>query len=247
MMKLIYISIFLSAIILMSCEKNNDYNKKSEISIGANTDMIVNYYDTTLIGEYNYALTYNLDIDNNGIDDIQFTSEVWGSPAVGGNPKSMVLTLHKDVEFSGAFKNDTSFINSSTYIYDGPDNTFEMVKYVNHTCNRFSETDSVVRITPSFKLDALNKNDKLRTNDIYNTDTIVLQDDMYSFPPTDFEQIGDTLCFEYHTYYNNCNSFPMDEIKYIGVKLHPDSRLGWIKLSVFDKYKVLILESGIQK
>lgn len=244
-----FATIILTGLILVSCKKNNNVlnNKQSEIRIGDYGNMIVNYYDTTLIGGYNSPLEYNIDIDNNGSDDIQFISELWGSPAVGSHPKSTIRCLHPDIQIFGFHINDTSFLNRDTSIQEGPNNTVEIYEIFNYTCHRIDNTDTILQITPSFKISTLERGDILKIDDTFNTDTIVLIDDWYSYPPTLIGENGDTTFYEYKKYYNDCNTFPIDETTYIGVKLNTESRLGWIKISIFDKYKILILESGVQE
>jgi hypothetical protein len=50
------LTLMFSGIILYGCDKPDGINQ-SEISIGSYTNMIINYYDTTLIGKF---MVYNL-------------------------------------------------------------------------------------------------------------------------------------------------------------------------------------------
>lgn len=233
-------------LIFFSCEDDNNI-KTSEIKIGDNSNMIINFYDTTLIGGYNQPKIFNLDLDKDGNDDIQFESGVWGSPGLGQHPKSVIKSLSDNVQIYGFESNDTSFLNIDTSSYAGANNIIEIVYSYNYTCQQIDKNDSILRITTSFKLTPLDRGDILKTDDTYNSDTITMTNDWFSYPPLHYKINSDTAIIEYTTIYNCCNDFPLDEIKYIGVRFENDSRLGWIKLSVFDKYKILILESGIQE
>lgn len=235
-----------SGIILFGCDKTDELNKP-EINVGSYTNMIINYYDTTLVGKYNDPQYFNIDINNDGTDDIQFESELWGSPAVGQNPKSVLKSVNKNVQIYGYQTNDTLFINRGTQIYNAPENKIEVYKYENHTCSRINENDSIAKITPSFKVIALDRENKIKISDTYKSAEITLIDDWYSFPPLSYNAGRDTTIIEYTTFYNDCNNFPIDEIKYVGIKFEAESKLAWIKFSVFDKYKILVLESGIQQ
>ena len=248
-MKTINLVLFIALeLIFFSCKKKIDnVMRTSEIKIGDYSNMIINYYDITLIGEYNAPKYFNIDLDNDGNDDIQFMSELWGSPAVGQNPKSTIKSLSNNVQIYGFQSNDTSFLNRDTSIYTGANNIIEIYYRFNYTCHQIDKNDSILKITPTFKLTPLDKCEILQVNDTYNSNTITLIDDWYSLPPSYNEINSDTTIIEYTTFYNDCNDFPLDEIKYIGVRFKNDSRLGWIKLSVFDQYKILILESGIQE
>lgn len=240
------LTLMFSGIILYGCDKTDGIDQ-SEISIGSYTNMIINYYDTTLIGKYNDPQYFKIDINNDGTDDIQFESELWGSPAVGQNPKSVLKSLNKNVQIYGYQTNDTLFINRGTQIYNASDNKIEVYKYENHTCSRINENDSIAKITPSFKVIALDRENKIKISDTYKSAEITLIDDWYGFPPSSYKAGRDTTIIEYTTFYNDCNNFPIDEIKYVGIKFEAESKLAWIKFSVFDKYKILILESGIQE
>jgi hypothetical protein len=233
-------------LIFFGCEDDNNI-KTSEIKIGDNSNMIINYYDTTLIGEYNVPKYFNIDLDNDGNDDIQFESELWGSPAVGQNPKSVIKSLSESIQFYGFHRNDTSFLNRDTSVYTGANDMVEIYYRYNYTCHQIDKNDSILKITPSFKLTPLDRGAVLKMGDTYKSDTITLINDWYGFPPSYYEINSDTAIIEYRTYYNDCDEFPLDNIKYIGVRFYNDSRLGWIKVSVFDKYKILIIESGIQE
>ncbi len=227
---------------LAGCEKYT--SSRSAIIIGDDEDMTLNFYDTILAGGYYSPAVMNLDLDNDGTDDIQFESWIHGSPAMGQIPESMIRCLRQDAELFGRFTDDTLFVHKEEHVSEEGDGGYEKFIYYIHTCHRISDADSIVRITPSFKIIPLERDDSVETIDSFHTDTLILAAHWYSYPPIYVENEGDTAIYEYRTYNNDCHDFPLEKIKYIGFKL--DDRLGWIKLSIFDWYKLVIHETGIQ-
>jgi hypothetical protein len=238
--------IFILVLFLLGCEKGSETNT-SQIKIGDYNNMVIYTYDTLLIGYYNSPRYFNLDLDKNGINDIQFESEVWGSSAIGNHPCSRIKSLHENAMIYVFYKNDTSFVNLDTIVYYGGTNSVVIGLYINNTCHRIDENDTIFGITPSAKVKPLNKGEVIKLGDTYIADTITLIDDSYQFPPALVEENDDTTIYSIYSFYNNCNEFPLDEITYIGIKLVNESRLGWIKISIVDKNRISILESGIQK
>ena len=61
--------------------------------------------------------------------------------------------------------------------------------------------------------------------------------------------INDTIFYNYSSYNQSCYYFPTDQIRYIGVKLTDGDkeRIGWIKLGLFDEYKLMIFETALWK
>jgi len=235
----------MSGLFLLSCG-DKEYIRKSEAVMGDYTDMDINNYDTILIGEYYSPHYFNLDLDNDSVEDIQFESEVWGSPGMGQHPRSVIKCLTADVKLFGYFTSDTSFLNRHTEVYQAIGNSYERYEYFSFTCHRIDVLDSILSISPEFKISPLSRNDILKKDDTFNADTLILIDDSFSYMPTLIGVEGDTTIYEYHTHLNDCNTFPLDKIRYIGIKME-NEKLGWIMISISDKYKILILESGLQK
>ncbi len=245
-MKLINIFSFFLITLIIGCKKGSD-TIPSEIKIGDFNNMTLNVYDTVMVGGYYDPCYYNIDLDKDGIDDIQFESNVTGSPAVGDIPYAKISSLHKDALIHTFYKNDTSFLHISidTFYYESDPVTIGITD--NFTCHRINENDSIIEIAEAVKIKPLKKDDIIKTNDNYTADTITLLAGSFSYPPILVEQNGDTVIYNLSYYSNDCNQFPQDEINYIGIKLGNNSKLGWIKISISDVNKISILESGIQK
>lgn len=239
------VSMVLVVLIFQACEKENPA-QKPEIKAGAYADMIVKYYDTTLAGGYHNPVTFNLDLDNNGTDDLQFQSEVWGSLGLGQIPKSMIRCLHSGAKLLGVFTTDTLFLNRDTLVQEGfYPNTWEMYLINSYTCQRIEDIDSVLSITPEFKLKPLQRDEIITKSDPFNSDTLTLSQSGNSYYwPGGIS--GDTTIYEYVVQYNDCQTFPQETVAFIGVFMD-NERLGWIKISIFDWYKILIHESGLQQ
>ena len=49
--------------------------------------------------------------------------------------------------------------------------------------------------------------------------------------------------------YNNCNTFPQDEVNYIGIRMMNanEVRYGWIKLSIIANNIIIVYETAIQE
>ncbi len=243
--------IVFSGLVLLSCEEKEDISvrKISEIIVGDHSNMTINTYNKKLIGTYNVPEYFSIDIDNDSIDDIQFKSRLWGSPAVGNHPMSEISTLSDNVQIYGYQNNDTTYVNRDidTSTYTETDCSIALYKTYNYTCHQIDENDSILKITSTNKLSPLDSGDVINTDETYYSDTFVFYNDGYTDPATGLSIINDTAIYIVKNYYNDCDDYPMDEIKYLGVRFKNDSILGWVKLKVYNGYKILILESGINK
>ncbi|MFZ4401362.1 MAG: hypothetical protein ACOYO1_15085 [Bacteroidales bacterium] len=249
----LYLIIF--TFLITSCKKEAEVMENTAsldyLTLGDYSDLTLNYYDTILIGGYHNTKSINLDIDKDGLFDIRLISDIWGSPGIGQHPCSKIKCLNSNVQLSGAYRNDTSFLNQNTQVLSGSNNTIEIYKYYNYSCHRITVNDSILGITfNKFKLFAWNKSDVIQKFDTYKSDSITLVDDWYGYPAQTIHGYGvDTIAYKISTFYNDCNNFPIDAVKYIGIKTNKNNiqKIGWIKLSIIDKYKIFVMETAIQK
>jgi len=56
---------------------------------------------------------------------------------------------------------------------------------------------------------------------------------------------SDTTYYSYPSFNNNCDAFPDDKVRNIGLIIN--NKLGWVKFAIFEEYKILLLSSGIQQ
>lgn len=230
---------------ITACEKENPASSP-EIKTGDYNNLIINFYDTTLAGGYHNPQTFNLDLDNNGIDDIQFMSEVWGSLGMGQIPRSEIRCLHSGVKLLGIKTFDTLFLNRDTIVQEGQyPHTWEMYLINNYTCQLIDEADTILSVNPDFDLLILKRGEIISKSQDFNADTITLASGPNNPYPMPGGSIGDTIIYNYNISLNNCDPFPLQTVSYVGVFMD-NERLGWIKISIFDWYKILIHESGLQ-
>lgn len=245
-MKLMCIIPLLLLCLLFSRCSEKQHIKINEIKTGSYDNMMVNTFDTVLSGAYYTAHNIDLDPDNNGIYDIRFNSCIWGSPAVGNHPKSSVMSLNENTELYVFSTNDTLFLNRDTTIYDeGTDNI--AIAYSNiKTYSRINQKDSVISITPGFKIQALQGTASVNINNNFLADTFTLFNDAYQLPPSITEK-GDTTFYRTLYFYNNQSTFPLNQECYIAFRLKDVAQLGWIKLCLANKNKLVLIESAIQE
>lgn len=240
------IFIILYSIILYSCDKG-DYIFGNRITIGSPDDVKIKYHDTTIVGGINLPQRFNIDLNEDGIDDVQFESEILLVSGIWENPRATIKSINKDVQLYGYFDNDTCYLHhyfrsdgisaNSMYIYEN----FE------YYLRKVDENDSIVSITPNFKLKPLNKGDFLKGNYYFKPDTVILDQFFQDFHSTCNKINPDTtFCKTTTIFYVDSYSFSGERINYIGLRFEESGRLGWIRAGVLSKYKILILESGLQ-
>jgi hypothetical protein len=238
--------VILFSIIFFSCDKEgSDYPEI--LKVGDDKDMIIEYYDTTIIGGYYTPELFNIDIDYDGIDDIQFESVIWGSPAIGQKHKSVIKSINQEVQFFGCPAMDTLFVYNVFDTISGVENEVIIYQSIISSCYRNNENDSIADVTPSFKLIPLQRDDYIDKNDAFKADTIILNNESHNYHNSFFQTGNDTVLYRNYEFLNDSYTFPSNEIRYIGYRVEKDSRLGWIKIGVFDRYKISIIESAIQK
>lgn len=218
-----------------------------KIQIGQTRSMLVKPYAITLKGAYHSPVSYSLDIDNNGVVDIQFTSNIWGSPGIGQHPEADISSLNNLTFIYAKIISDTAFLfikNDTNYF-----GKVNIILNKTYSCQRISSTDSILSNRDSKYINVLRSFDYIRTSGPWLSGKVNLNNDDYA-PPVErvFNSI-DTCIFKQDTYNYDCHSFPNDQIAYIGIKLIDEAevKLAWIKLSIKDKYIISVLETAIQK
>ena len=237
---------FLFAIFIISCD-NGDGDYPELVKVGDHKDMIIEYYDTTITGGYHAPELFNIDIDFDGIEDIQFESDIWGSPAIGQKRRSKIKSINKDLQLFGYPKTDTLFVYNLFDTISGVENEVIIYQSIISSYHRYNENDSIANISPAFKLTPLVRGDYINKNDAFNADSIILNNESHNYLPSYYQISTDTTLIRNYAFLNDNFTFPSNEIRYIGFRVEKDSRLGWIRIGVFDNYKILVLESAIQK
>lgn len=241
--------LIVTCFLLITCKKevsepSNDIN----LVVGKNAGLLINTIDTVLIGGYHNPVSLDLDVNNDNIPDFRLTSEIWGSPGLGQHPKSEILCLNSNSSVFGFISIDTNYLHRDTVV-SKTGSAVNIYIYNNYSCRRIASKDTVIGVQPlQFKILSIKRGDVLCKEDIFKSDTSILIYDWYGYPYST-ENHNDTTIYTYTTFDYTCNSFPSDMISYIGIKIKEASleKLGWIKISISDKYKITILETAIQR
>lgn len=236
---------------LVTCKKKDTeviVLPSDNIIIGSGTHFFITVFDTVLMGSYHVLKYLEIDVNGDNIADFKFTSEIWGSPGMGQNPRTTLSCLNSNCMITGFKITDTTFLNKVTDTFIGT-NKVDIYEYFNYTCKRISAGDSVVNILPEqFKIVSKQKGEYLSKTDLFNSGTVNLTDDAFSSGShTIFH--GDTTIFQIYSDNHDCYTFPSNEICYIGFKMKNNDaeKLGWIRISISGKYIISIIESAIQK
>lgn len=183
--------VILAMLLWAGCE--DDKNERApEIIIGNYKEMILQPHDTLLEGGYYSPVFFSIDLDNNGMADLEFESVVVGSPGMGGIEKSILRTLHDNVEILGIHSSDTLFWHKTIEIND---DAFPVEKHQTSilSCQRIDETDLVSWIDPVFKIRAFNADENMSINSSFLADTFQLKAGSYG--TRNSFQVGDTLYY----------------------------------------------------
>jgi hypothetical protein len=237
---------------LIACKKEvSSIPTSDKFLIGmTSSDIMINQYDTLLVGGYHNLLYFDLDVNGDKNPDFRLTSEIWGSPGLGYHPIALIYSLNSNCMIYGKSITDTAFFNRDSIIYYN-DPSYKIVKYniFNYSCKRNFQNDSVLEIKSNqFHITPLFKNDYINNSEFFKADTSILVDSIDS-NVSGFTISNDTAIWNYYNYDNSCNSFKNDEICYIGIKIKTmnSEKLGWIRLSISESYKILLFESAIEK
>ncbi|MBK8736437.1 MAG: hypothetical protein IPL98_11280 [Saprospiraceae bacterium] len=241
---------------LMTCKKANDLDPNDDkmvdtnkIVFGLNSDLQITNYDTLVMGTYNTLAGFDLDVDSNNVSDFRLTSELWGSHYLGLHPRSTIHSLNSNSLLSGILKNDTIYLNKNTVLKNGTDSTFQIYNYTTYTCKKIDSNDPISQINvEQFKVVSKNKDEMLNKSDLFRSHTFTLIDDWIRYGPKTTTS-NDTTVYDFTLTDYSCNNFPQDQIVYIGFKIidTKSEKLGWIKIKIIEEYKILIMESAIQK
>jgi hypothetical protein len=236
-----------SICILPSCKKDP---AQAKVVFGNNKGMSVTPYDSSQLLVVQYSHTswgYTIDINNDGKADIQFHSEITGSPAVGHDIVTKLNCLNENVALLGDIINQQRFLHIDTTYYT--EDSIHWDIGIDHiiTCNQIDETDSIVSTNEKFSLYANNTSQSFDSGNSFMSTNITLKNRPYYYLISE-ETVGNIVYHHMHDEKDDCDAFPMDEEKYIGFKIteNDKSRLGWMRVILHHDY-VELLETAIQK
>ena len=244
MKKNLFLAFALAAIcIIPSCKKDPAQNK---VVFGNSKGMsVTTYKNSPLVEQYGHdSWGYFVDLNNDGQDDVQFHSQIIGSPGVGRDIVTELI-CHENIALLGEIINQQRFLHIDTVGCS----TDDSIIYINHTitCNQIDETDSIVSTDEKFSLYADNAGDFFETGNTFISTNITLKNRPYYYLISE-ETVGNIVYHHMHDEKDDCDAFPMDEEKYIGIKITKNgrNRLGWMKVILHRDY-VELLETAIQK
>ncbi len=247
MKKTLFFVLALAAIcIIPSCKKDPAQTK---VVFGNSKGMSVTTYENSpLVEQYGHdSWGYFIDLNNDGQNDVQFHSQIIGSPGMGRYTVTELI-CHENIALLGDIINQQRFLHIDTVGYS-PDDSIIYI-YINHTitCNQIAETDSIVSTNEKFSLYANNAGQSFDSGNSFMSTNVTLKNRPYYYPIGGETTIENIVYQHMHDEKDDCDTFPMDEEKYIGFKITKNdrSRLGWMKVILHHDY-VELLETAIQK
>lgn len=228
-------------------EQPIDSITRSDTVVFGKTDgMRVTSYDTVInLGEIN-----ELDLDNDGHNDLKIESWYQGSQMVGPRQRLYLHCLNENIKLLGEMVERLS--------YQGVDTTYEVYNSKVHvTCYSVfntceapeSENITVIPCDP-FVLSANEENNSFCVSDVFETKKIDLFLENIESICTGGYESNDTIyaLMEECVY---CSNFPKNSEKYVGFKItkEDESFLGWLKLNLQgnSNVKVHLIETAIQE
>lgn len=245
--KTLFIILLLAAICIMqSCKKY-----ASEIVFGETRGMRIMTYDSTDLQTEYMKRYYDIDLNNDGREDLQLISIYVGSHELGRSYVSHIKCLNENVALLGDIIIQEHYVHYETIKQQNGGVTY-ITKLETHTCERIDESDSIESSEEKLLIRDADAGETFGIeDDCMNTD-VTLKDFSYSICYLD--EFSPNLIEESAFVYDNesCNSFPLKTERYIGFKFNINGRdhLGWMKiiLEIRDgDYCVKPIEAAIQK
>jgi hypothetical protein len=244
---LVVLIILLAGLVGRSCQDPDEACNCSSLIMGDISKVGLQIHDVILSGDYNGDPdVINIDIDGDGEDDYRFSSHLWGSPGQGMHPTTNVLCLNSSSFLNVTLFQDTSFLHIDTSVY--LNDPVEVVIRQYYTCERMDEDDSVLGIRDWMQLEGLSLGDTLSVSGTWAADTIDLGGSWGGNMPEIIGGSEDTIIIKETQYRNDCHAFPTEQVWYIGLKKVTASgeRLGWIKISLPDRLRIMVIESALK-
>ena len=189
-----------------------------------------------------------IDINNDGIDDILFYTSMTGSLGTGGPYyEAHIKTLHNNVQLHSDFSKDSLYQktkNTSPVLDNG---VYSASRYIDISCHMENEQYEYIGGSSLNSLIPVAKDEWLKSDDSFNHGHVVYKEAVYyDVQPYTLLQEGDTTVYQYTSYQNNCISFPFNTLEYIGVKFNDSDKLAWISIRLSTDYIVEVFQSGLQ-
>jgi len=232
-----------AALIISSCEKENTQSA-GFLTINDYDEVNLHAHDTLIAGNYYDQEVYEIDMDGDGQKDVAFWSVITGSPGMGPIPQAGLMAIHE-----GAFLYEQNFKDSifkHTEIDTLDYNRVEIYTNNFYTCGKESPGDSLLRIEEGTSI-TLMKHGQIGalSSAIWKADSLALGTSSFSSRYYVEEETPDTIKVR-RDVFNTCHYLMSNEIYYTGYQ-NEYGKLGWIKFSVADGFRISVIETAIEK
>lgn len=239
---------------IIACKKDNKTSSapSDRITFGNTSGMNVVAYNTII----NYSQSVELDIDRDGENDVLLASDCDG-PMMTDYQTIYIQCLNENVRILSEDVEENYYKHYDTVIYPQDEYIVVDINITETGCGKIADDDilktySITKLTPCDEGSALNVSDNFY---FYRFYTHFYNEDRAYYFPVPNSQSNDTLYYTNEFYVYHCTNFPVDEAKYMGIKLTKDgkSRLGWVKIELQTdtqsqrRVNIKVIETAIQK
>ena len=237
--------LLLSISLFFSCKKK--VISGPYLTLGDEESVEIEYMVTMILGVIQKPVKYAIDLNKDGMDDVEFWSGYVVGAGSGVNPVASIRTMHPSCGLLAFETVDTTFIHHTYQVTNSPSGGYAAIASTTRACRR--ETPYFV-VESSFAVDnllALNVGDIVDISSDFRSGIFELNS-FNSSKLTPIQTVGDTTYYELLNVINDCTNFPENTSQYVAVKLNtPDgAKLGWIKFQFSEGNKIKLFEWAIQ-
>ena len=222
-----------------------EYHRSDYLVIGDTSNtLFINYDSLEIKAEVPSNISYELDIDLDGNNDIVFHISSGGGQSYSQS-KVSIRSLDSTIMFSGFDTYDTLYYHS--YI-DTVYRDYVLIRF--HNDHRYCEridSSSTEKISEYYRVNQYKKGDTLHLSDFFKSNDIPLWYGVstYSYP---FYETLDTVKVIMGEFFHGCNNFPLDAVN-LGFrqKVSDEIKLGWIKFKMESGSYITLYQTAIQK
>ncbi|MDB2656531.1 hypothetical protein N9Y60_00600 [Crocinitomicaceae bacterium] len=234
----------LIALILVSCKK-----KQFESAITAgDSDAVPDVgYNFLLSGSYTNPKTYQLDLNHDGVNDVEFFNGSALVVSMGVMPEISIKTLHQNMEMNVDIRKDSIF---QAYFYHwqyAPGGTRAFFHVNVTSCMKESAQYVPVDVKTTNYLIPMEEGDVLSNNDDFAQGTFHLATAEQHETETEF--FPDSTVYHINQIRKSCFEFPENSIRYLGFRITDDDgqKMGWIEVEYLGGNQLRIRDWAIQQ
>lgn len=197
--------LLLSLFLTFSCRKKA--NPDPYLVMGAEDGVEVEYRDLLVFSNIQKAVNYRIDLDQDGIDDVELRSEFVVGTGAGVSPVASIRSLYDNCALLSYTTADTIFRHTNYQVSNAPGGGYAAI---------FSKTFSCRRESPGYVVDStytvnnirsLNTGDQVSLLDDFRSGTFEFNSHNTStLTPTQI--MGDTTYYNLVNIVNDCTNFP---------------------------------------